>query len=603
MIESKEISWRKIINREKIRIIFPEELKEGIYWCDICNVPLLSPFCDIHGFSPNYMSIDLKPVFKEEKEIFEKDLDLKLPDHRFLFRSNNRIICSGKVLLHLKLHYDTKQTKSKKYLFAYVEEKKLIEKRLESLYFLKEENSEKYIEKIYRSNHRYLSTIIEQTSSFIQNIMEKYSSLEKLISFSGGKDSTVVAKIIKDLGYKIPLFFADTTLEYPETYMFIKRFAQLYEFDLLDYTKYKSNQDFYQLCDELGPPSMFYRWCCTVFKAYPVNKYYQELEGKVLTFDGIRKKESPRRREYEQISKIKKIPKQIAVYPIFEWKELDVWLYILKNNIIYNPIYDLGISRVGCYLCPASSPYNCHLRKRTQYPIWEKFEKVLYNYAKRAKRKTTNGTYIQWVDENYWRLRRPKKDKLNVGSVKKMKEKANLSIESSSKICSSDNSFVYSFGKENVNNISATGRFSSEDEINKSMNVKVDRAFLEFLKPFGKIIFKDIEAKMFFYIEKNNPIQISGILNSSKLKISFNSNEFLSTKKLFDKQIMKAINCVGCGGCIGMCPNGAIEIKNGSFFINELLCNNCLVCVRSNFTNGNCIAVSFNLRKKVLEKS
>ena len=46
------------------------------------------------------------------------------------------------------------------------------------------------------------------------------------VSFSGGKDSTVLVDIIDKMGLKdIPLVFVDTGLEYPEIREFVKRYG------------------------------------------------------------------------------------------------------------------------------------------------------------------------------------------------------------------------------------------------------------------------------------------------------------------------------------------------------------------------------------------
>lgn len=37
--------------------------------------------------------------------------------------------------------------------------------------------------------------------------------------------------------------------------------------------------------------------------------------------------------------------------------------------------------------------------------------------------------------------------------------------------------------------------------------------------------------------------------------------------------------CIGCGGCISLCPVGAIEFKDQKFVINKKLCIDCGVCV------------------------
>ena len=49
---------------------------------------------------------------------------------------------------------------------------------------------------------------------------------EVYVSFSGGKDSTVLVDIIDDMGYTdIPLVFVDTGLEYPEIREFVKTYG------------------------------------------------------------------------------------------------------------------------------------------------------------------------------------------------------------------------------------------------------------------------------------------------------------------------------------------------------------------------------------------
>lgn len=46
------------------------------------------------------------------------------------------------------------------------------------------------------------------------------------VSFSGGKDSTVLVDIIDDMGYKdIPLVYVDTGLEYPEIREFVRSYG------------------------------------------------------------------------------------------------------------------------------------------------------------------------------------------------------------------------------------------------------------------------------------------------------------------------------------------------------------------------------------------
>ena len=515
----------------------------SVFWCPNCNVPLLSSHCFNCDSEGRYCATDLKPVFQKEKEMYEEFLNIELPPT--LFKSRNRIILNGKTLFRYKMDFSKNRITT-------IEPISLIKKRLRN----QTTESEKDLwRKIYKSNEKVLQEKEKEAIKFIKEVSRRYRKRFKVISFSGGKDSSVTAILVKKAIGRIPLFFSDTTLEFPETYRFIEEFAKKYGFELIKDESgkfYRSSRDFFELCSQLGPPSITYRWCCTVFKSYPVNEFYKKLNRNVLAFDGIRKYESLRREKYNKISRIKKIPRQVAAYPIFFWKEADVWFYILCNKIYYNPLYEYGHTRIGCWVCPNASPFNCFMRKRTHPELWAKFEKVLYEYAKKYG-KTEN-----WVIGNYWRLRRPKKDKVEVVSRKP---------------CQSNQTFVYIFKEP------------------------IDAQILEFFKPFGNIIIKG-SGIQFFRIESDNPFRLSGIIGGFKIRVSFNPDNLVEGKKLFERQLIRAMNCVGCGGCIGSCPHNAISIINKKFTIDLEKCKHCKKCVKSE-----CIALDYRRERKVIEKS
>jgi len=517
------------------------EILDGIFWCHNCNVPLLSAHCSGCGSEGKYCANDLKPIFLKEKEIFEKFLSLELPDN--LYRNKNRIILDGATLFRFKIDFH-------RFRLSSIELPEIIESRLKNHM---PEPKEKFLKKLRRSNKKVLKKKEKNSIRFIKETSEKYQDLFKTVSFAGGKDSSVVAILAKKALGDISLFFSDTTLEYSETYKFVEDFAKKYHFGLIKDENgkfYRSPQNFFKLCDELGPPSIRYRWCCTVFKAQPVNVFYKTINGDVLTFDGTRKNESRTRENYEEVSPVKKIYHQIAAYPILRWREADVWFYILFNQIDYNPLYELGHTRVGCFPCPNASPSNCFFRKLTHPELWSEFEKILEKYAQRY------GKDRNWIDCNIWRLRLPKKDKVTVVSPYKP--------------CASDHSMVYDF------------------------KFPVDRSLLEHFKPFDDVLVKEIANSEYFRVESKNPFEMSGIIGSSKLTVSFNPQNFLEAKKLFERQLTRALNCVGCGGCVGICPVGAISIVKGQFTIDSNRCNHCKRCTQS------CIALNFKTERKVI---
>lgn len=517
-----------------------------IYWCTNCNGPLLSKKCYSCGDDGKYCASDLKPVFKKEKEMYERFLDIDLPDN--LFRNRNRIIMDGNTLFRYKVNGNKLSS-------------------MEDIYLIKSKIQEHFSDNTFRdkmvvANSLVLDEKVKESITFIKKVADDYKDMPMFISFSGGKDSVATALLVKEAKIgDIPLFFSDTTLEYPETYEFIEQFAEKHKFRLIKDPEtqnfYRSERDFFEICDELGPPSMTYRWCCTVFKSYPVNEFYKTMGKDILTFDGVRSAESFSRKNYSEISRVKKIPRQLATYPILYWREADVWFYTLFNKIDYNPLYDLGHTRVGCWVCPAASPSNCFMRKYTHPNLWVKFEKVLNDYAEKY------GKGENWITGNYWRLRRPKKDKVTAVTCQQP--------------CIKKQTFIYQF----------------EEPVNRQM--------LEFLKPFGDITIKDSQFPS-FKVGTQNPFEASGSIGGYEVKASFNPENFPTNKKMFEKQLIKALNCVGCGGCVGVCPHDAISIINKQFVIDAKKCDNinCQKCINSKFVVNGCVAISYKRERKVI---
>lgn len=577
--------------------------KDGIYWCTDCEVPFSGDVCGCCGNNGTYLSVDLRPVFAEERELLERITGLTFPQNSTFYRSLNRIIANGRTLFRLKLEYnETKEGSFKPTLTTNPHYDVLKERLLNSLWDEEADENTTW-KRTVEANRTYLDGRMEEAREFITRTRSDYSALPAFVSFSGGKDSVTVALLEKIAlpRESIPLFFADTTLEADETYRFLEDFCRLYNFDLVDYEKYRSPKDFFELCEELGSPSIFYRWCCTVFKSYPVNVLYKDYDTDILTFDGIRRKESLNRRKYKKISRIKKIPKQIAAYPIIDWKEFDVWMFILSGGlgefddpILFNPLYKTGQTRVGCVVCPAASPTNCFFRRLSRNSAWEKFETLLYRYAETA------GRDRKWVDTDYWRLRRPKQDKLKAGKCEQGYVGNGETDPVSKPLCGDLGAFTYLFGSDGESRNESLGLFVRDADLSDSSRIRVDCGVLEFLKPFGRIrTFNVGKRKYFRVVADDETVIASGMLGGKKMLVQTGNNGSLPDKREVDLQLLKAMNCVGCGGCVGSCPFGAIELLDGRFHIDSQRCIQCRECVGSRSSHRGCIALSFGLRRKV----
>lgn len=107
---------------------------------------------------------------------------------------------------------------------------------------------------------------VQVTQTRIIEWYQKWNG-QAYVSFSGGKDSTVVAdlaaRVCKMLGYKLTLWFSDTGLEYPEVRDHVKQFTEYlkekYNIEvelIMDYPKDKNGKriTFKNVIDKYGYP-------------------------------------------------------------------------------------------------------------------------------------------------------------------------------------------------------------------------------------------------------------------------------------------------------------------------------------------------------------
>lgn len=123
------------------------------------------------------------------------------------------------------------------------------------------------ISDLYQMQSLSLNAKIRMTKRRIEDWVYKYGLDGVYISFSGGKDSTVLLDIARELHPEIKAVFVDTGLEYPEIREFVKKFQNV------DWIKPKIN--FKQVIEKYGYPFISKEVSETVYYA---RKYVKEVE-------------------------------------------------------------------------------------------------------------------------------------------------------------------------------------------------------------------------------------------------------------------------------------------------------------------------------------
>lgn len=212
----------------------------------------------------------------------------------------------------------------------------------------------------------------QESRELIMDSIHKYWDRNLAVLSSGGKDSSVTTFLVRSCIPTPEIIFNNTSLDCADTYLHIKKEPNL--------TIINPQKGFYQWRKEINfVPTRFARVCCKYFKEGAMVDYLPE-DSKYLFFMGMRNQESAKRSEYGDEWKNNKWGDRDwnAILPIRKWTELQIWLYILQNNIDINPKYKKGYSRVGCVIaCPYYTKSTWVLDKYWYPKAYDRWQNIL----------------------------------------------------------------------------------------------------------------------------------------------------------------------------------------------------------------------------------
>ncbi|MDR0696934.1 MAG: phosphoadenosine phosphosulfate reductase family protein [Christensenellaceae bacterium] len=544
------------------------DIPTKIYWCDACKVPILeniierNHICPLCNSKTKYLASDVRPVFPEERLLIEilHDTPLKWINDSVWACDNRYLINGHSISVKLKGFSDSDILKISSDLNKYSKYNNDIAFKI-------------HIDTFIKANSLRFNSITSEAKDFIINESQKFRLDQTVISFSGGKDSTVTADlVIKALrDPTVRHIFADTTLEIPYTYEYKDRYRAANRSAIFKTAKNK-DQDFLKVCEDIGPPSRVMRWCCTMFKTGPITRALNSAfrDENILTFYGIRKSESLIRSKYnryEETSNHIKIQKQAVASPIFFWSDFEIWLYILSEDIDFNYGYRLGFDRIGCWCCPNNNDRSQFLARIYMPEKWKIWHDYLISFAKMIGKPDP----VEYIDGGWWKARQ-----------------GGNGVESSSDIkikqtnCTTDeNANIYNLNKPITEDFYSL--FIPMGIVSKGLGNKV----------LGEVLILDIKSNV--PIISIQPFNQSGYDYSVKIKTLNTNHKVLH--RMISYQIKKYNACRRCLKCESICNFNAITITSSRYYIDENKCKRCKKCVTAKYLNGGCLMTHY-LRTK-----
>ncbi len=300
--------WCKQCNIETNEKICPvcgtetvEDLPIEVFWCTKCEIPIIHQataadkgVCPICNNQTKYLATDLRPVFPEERLLLAFLFD-KSPNYYMnssVWAANSRYYINGK---SLSVSTST---------FAKANTDSIAERVSASAEFIEYNYFDNNIAQFIVANQHRLAYLKDEAFSFVRNAAKRVPEENIVISFSGGKDSTVTADVVTKALSNSSLvhIFGNTTLEFPYTIEYANRYRDNHPLAIFQVAK-NDEQIFYDVCEDIGPPARMMRWCCSMFKTGPITRVINSLyrSQQILTFYGIRKSESVSRSKYNRI--------------------------------------------------------------------------------------------------------------------------------------------------------------------------------------------------------------------------------------------------------------------------------------------------------------
>src|SRR5947209_17932726 len=144
----------------------------------------------------------------------------------------------------------------------------------------------------------------------------------------------------------VRIFNLETGYQFPETLALRERIKERYGIEV-EYIYPETTVKEYE--EEHGGPLYVHRpdQCCHDRKILPLRR---ALVGQEAWISAIRRDQTSHRGAAQVVQWDAKF-KLVKINPLLNWTKQDVWSFVTRHDVPYNPLHDQGFPSIGCWPC------------------------------------------------------------------------------------------------------------------------------------------------------------------------------------------------------------------------------------------------------------